>query len=317
MMITPTTHQPLKILLADDGSQHAMTAVVLLRDLLKDEKTIPRSSVTVLGIFTPRQISDHEMIRAGLEQSRLLLRDKGIPAKAELLLGYPAEKLIEYADENEPDLIVVGAKGLRATLGILLGGVAQQIVEYAHWPVLVVRPPYNGLHRILLVIDGSPHSQLALNYLAGMAGCPRLPLPENTDVQVMHILPPLSSEGMVAAAWAMEPEIAGRVLFEPSRKPDWQIQEEREAQEMLNKAVETLISAGVQASPMLRRGDAATEIIEYAKTNQVDLIVAGSRGLSQVEGWLLGSVSRKLVHYAGCSVLIVRGVPDQASQEPG
>ena len=36
------------------------------------------------------------------------------------------------------------------------------------------------------------------------------------------------------------------------------------------------------------------------------MVVCGSRGLSAVSGWLLGSVSRKLVHYAGCSVLIVK-----------
>lgn len=58
---------------------------------------------------------------------------------------------------------------------------------------------------------------------------------------------------------------------------------------------------------VLLRGDAAAEIIEYAKTRQVDLIVAGSRGLGTIKGWLLGSVSRKLAHYAPCSVLIVRG----------
>jgi nucleotide-binding universal stress UspA family protein len=39
--------------------------------------------------------------------------------------------LIEFADENQPDLIVVGARGLPATLKVLLGGVAQQVVEYA------------------------------------------------------------------------------------------------------------------------------------------------------------------------------------------
>ncbi len=62
----------------------------------------------------------------------------------------------------------------------------------------------------------------------------------------------------------------------------------------------------MEASSVLLRGDAATEIIEYVKTNQIDLIVSGSRGLSEVRGWLLGSVSRKLVHYAGCSVLVVK-----------
>jgi nucleotide-binding universal stress UspA family protein len=63
---------------------------------------------------------------------------------------------------------------------------------------------------------------------------------------------------------------------------------------------------------VLRRGDAATEILAYAQEQKVDLIVAGSRGLSGVSGWWLGSVSRKLVHYAPCSVLIVRGEPPDA-----
>jgi nucleotide-binding universal stress UspA family protein len=54
------------------------------------------------------------------------------------------------------------------------------------------------------------------------------------------------------------------------------------------------------------RGDAATEILNFAQNINADLIVAGSRGLSQIQGWLLGSVSRKLVHYARCSVLIAK-----------
>ena len=74
-----------------------------------------------------------------------------------------------------------------------------------------------------------------------------------------------------------------------------------------------LRSWGVKASSALLQGDAATEIIEYVKTNQVNLVVSGSRGLSQVQGWLLGSVSRKLVHYAGCSVLVVKGMAEPVS----
>ena len=48
------------------------------------------------------------------------------------------------------------------------------------------------------------------------------------------------------------------------------------------------------------------EVLELLNDNQVDLVVTGSRGLSPVKAWLLGSVSRKLVHYAPCSVLITK-----------
>jgi nucleotide-binding universal stress UspA family protein len=82
--------------------------------------------------------------------------------------------------------------------------------------------------------------------------------------------------------------------------------EQHEGQIMVEQATQKLQTAQLQAEPILAHGDAATEIIEYAKEHSIDLVVSGSRGLSQVKGWYLGSVSRKLVHYAHCSVLIVK-----------
>jgi nucleotide-binding universal stress UspA family protein len=61
----------------------------------------------------------------------------------------------------------------------------------------------------------------------------------------------------------------------------------------------------------LVRGDPANEILEHVLAQQIDLIVAGSRGLSAIQGWWWGSVSRKLVHYAACSGLFVRGQPER------
>ena len=84
-------------------------------------------------------------------------------------------------------------------------------------------------------------------------------------------------------------------------------EEERHGKALLEETVNELENYGIQAKSVLLRGDAATEIIQYANENQVGLIVAGSRGLSQMRRLLLGSLSRKLVHYAGCSVLIVKG----------
>jgi len=68
-----------------------------------------------------------------------------------------------------------------------------------------------------------------------------------------------------------------------------------------------LVTSQLKPKTVFKSGDAATEIIEYVKKNNLDLVVAGSRGLSRVRSCLLGSVSRRLVHYSGCSVLIGRG----------
>jgi nucleotide-binding universal stress UspA family protein len=82
--------------------------------------------------------------------------------------------------------------------------------------------------------------------------------------------------------------------------------EEIQGRKILDEATVILKEAGVESNTVMPRGDAASEILAYAKEHQADLIVCGSRGLSEISGWLLGSVSRKLVHYAGCSVLIVK-----------
>ena len=82
--------------------------------------------------------------------------------------------------------------------------------------------------------------------------------------------------------------------------------ENRIGKQLLQETVNDLSDLGIATNAVLRRGDAATEILNFTQENQVDLIVAGSRGLTQIQSWFLGSVSRKLVHYADCSVLIVK-----------
>ena len=56
----------------------------------------------------------------------------------------------------------------------------------------------------------------------------------------------------------------------------------------------------------LEFGNPAETIIEIAEKGNYDLIVVGSRGLSSVKRFFLGSVSDDISHHAKCSVLIVR-----------
>jgi nucleotide-binding universal stress UspA family protein len=290
-----TSKKRLGILLADDGSQHAQSAVELLRGV----SLPPRSHIMVLRVFNPGQISGIPEFENALEKTKNQFLNAGIAAETNLILGSPAEKIIETAEAKKSDLIVLGAKGLRATLGILLGGVAQQVVEYACCPVLVVRAPYQGLRRILVVTDGSSYSQQAARYLG------KFPLPEKVDVRVMHVMPSLQPP------LTMEPYLGGwQTIYVPLPVEDetiLQSKQEHKSQALLKRTCDLLQRNGIESIPVLRRGDAATEIIDYVKANQIDLIVAGSRGLSQFRDWWMGNVSRKLVHYSNCSVLIVKG----------
>ncbi|MEW6094591.1 MAG: universal stress protein [Chloroflexota bacterium] len=290
-MVTPTCLR--KILLADDGSEHARAAIQLLQKLPLPADT----HITVLRVFGSQQASELSTLEAAVKATCDLLLRQGLQTDLELILGQPAEKIIEYADEHHPDMIVLGAKGLRATLGILLGGVAQQVVEYASCPVLVVRAPLKKLHRVLLVIDSSPYSQLAAECLA------RFPLPDKAEMRVMHVLPPQYQVIATEMPYGHTFEQPLMITEEIARQ---RATEEEEGHRLLERMAGILAAGRLPVKTVLKRGDAATEIIAYVQKNQVDLIVAGSRGLSQMRSWLLGSVSRKLVHYSNCSVLVVR-----------
>jgi nucleotide-binding universal stress UspA family protein len=291
-----TPKKRLNILFADDGSQHAQAAV----ELLKDFPLTRNSRISVVHAFNSGQVPHISEYEHMLERTKEQLTTRHLLVETELKLGPAAEMIIERAEEKKPDLIIMGARGLRSTVGILLGGVAQQVVEYVCCPVLIVRAPYRGLRHILLVTDGSTHSQRAARYLGNF------PLPDKLDLRVMHVLPPIKRPVM------MEPYYGGwQTVYAQFPTPEEEKAiEEREArigQALLKRTSNLLQQKGLKSTSVLTRGDAATEIIEYADMHQLDLIVAGSRGLSEFKGWWMGSVSRKLVHYSKNSVLIVKG----------
>jgi nucleotide-binding universal stress UspA family protein len=63
---------------------------------------------------------------------------------------------------------------------------------------------------------------------------------------------------------------------------------------------------GVKASFAVTVGHPAEQIVHYAETHGVDHIVMGHRGKTFFKRWLLGSVSKQVIHYANCTTTIVR-----------
>ena len=285
-----------KLLLGDDRSDHALAALALLEDLPLPTGT----DVTVFRAFSPTQSTDLVLMEDALNQTCNRLKKKGLIAHPELLLGVPTVKFLKQAEEQKPDLIIIGAKGLRATTGILVGGVAQQVVEYAPCPVLVVRAPYHGLREVMVVTDGSASSQHALQFLG------RLPLPAGARLWVMHVLPPPP----ISMLFMETPMGSAPVALLDSEQAAAQFaKEQMDGQALLDGALAALQAAGKPATGILKRGDAATEIMAVVRQQNIDLVVTGSRGHSPIRSWMMGSVSRKLVHYSGCSVLVVRQLP--------
>ncbi len=82
-----------------------------------------------------------------------------------------------------------------------------------------------------------------------------------------------------------------------------------EAQAKVDAAVGELTKAGIKVHGAVRStlyGHAAREIIEDAKSHDVDVIVMGSRGRGDLAGLLLGSTAHKVIHLADRPVLVIR-----------
>lgn len=78
-----------------------------------------------------------------------------------------------------------------------------------------------------------------------------------------------------------------------------------------NKILDALITSmdctGVKMHKIIKVGSAHPEIVEEAATGKYDLIVMGHRGLNPIKRFFMGSVAKRVIEDAPCSILIVKG----------
>ncbi len=142
--------------------------------------------------------------------------------------------------------------------------------------------------RILVAVDGSPHSMVACRYAAGLAHRLGATLIALHAVSPDASLPSFGAPTETARA-ALQAETTARLVGES-------ILDEARA------AIDELVPLEID----LAFGEPAEVIINRARELEADLIVVGSRGLGLVDRLLLGSVSTAVVQQAHCPVLVVR-----------
>ncbi|NUQ83067.1 MAG: universal stress protein [Anaerolineales bacterium] len=136
-----------RILLAVDGSEHALRAANIAAELARSMKAELR--IVVVYDPIPPYLGEPNLqhaIDARLKEAQAIL-DKAVEAAGELpgeihtgmIEGNPAEAIIEVAQTRECDLIVMGSRGLGRLAGLLLGSTTQKIVSHAPCPVLIVK----------------------------------------------------------------------------------------------------------------------------------------------------------------------------------
>ncbi len=83
------------------------------------------------------------------------------------------------------------------------------------------------------------------------------------------------------------------------------LKKERESS-MLDVLLQKLDCSGIHTEKKVTTGDAHPKIVEIAEAGDYDLIVMGHRGLNPVKRLFIGSVAKRVIEDAPCSVLIVK-----------
>ena len=216
-------------------------------------------------------------------------RFDNVTSRALLLEGDAAAEVTATSIEHDVDVIVLGALGQARSQDFLIGSVAEKIATASHRSVLLVRDApqaSDGGYRALLAVDGSKAALDAVDVFA------RRPSARRARIQLLHVLevPPVT--------WDLD--VRGSGDLSDSVPPALRERADR----AIDSAREILDKHGLTAESELRRGAAASEILEGARVFRADLMVMGSRGLGS-PGPLTGSVGRRVARHVPCSVFMV------------
>ncbi|MGK5094066.1 universal stress protein [Deltaproteobacteria bacterium TL4] len=81
---------------------------------------------------------------------------------------------------------------------------------------------------------------------------------------------------------------------------------EKQGHEQLKEFADKFLSSEVKMNLVVLQGDPVTEIIHYAKDQEIDVIIIGTHGHTGLAHMLLGSIAEKVVRHAPCPVLTVK-----------
>lgn len=254
---------------------HAFWSAVLGTSFVEDPRNVARG--TDLSGSVEQFVLAH--VRDVLAAAKSPLRAEDV---LRVIPGVPARVLLDRAQETKADLLVLGALRKRAVLDF--GSTARAILAKAPCPVLVQPGPRGPIRSILVPVDLSAESLLALATACAWAR------PLRARVHALHCFD--TAGALAGATWAGI-AVAGAIDEIAKR-----------SQHEFERAMQTFAWDGVEHEATFVEGLPSEKILVHAKS--ADLIAMGTHGRTGFASALLGSVAYSVLKHSTKPVLVVR-----------
>lgn len=141
----------MKVLLPIDGSKSSLNAAKYVAKFAKNSRS--PVSVTLVSVhddaglghvkqFVAKSVVDdylREISEKALKPAQKVLDTAQVKHSMVIKRGHISEEIINLANKEKVDLIVMGAKGRSGLLDILMGSIAQRVSSSAKQPVLLIK----------------------------------------------------------------------------------------------------------------------------------------------------------------------------------
>jgi nucleotide-binding universal stress UspA family protein len=194
-------------------------------------------------------------------------------------------------------MIVMATHGYTGLRRMILGSVADTVVRNVRVPVALVRGdrdfrlPQETFHRLLVPLDGSERSAMALPLATAIAGS------AGARLDLLHVIVPVSvgEFGAGVDPGYVPPEVYASMMDDL----------ELVAREDLESAAQTCERAGVVAETHSPVGTPADSIFHLAEEVQADAIVMSTRGRGGASRALMGSVATSIIHRSRIPTIVI------------
>lgn len=197
-----------------------------------------------------------------------------------------AEVILDYALQEDVDLIVLGTHGQRGQRPQLLGSVSSEVARIAHCPVLAVRMEKPAIRRILVPMDFSQPSDESLEYAKELGS------KFSATLSLLHVV---------------EVECYLDLYFSKPVDKEFDIPRlEDRCRRLLEERFAAVGGPGVPYEVNAVAAHPVEGILKFAEEDGADLLVMASHGRTGHEPALVGSVANSVLRRAPCPLLVVK-----------